>query len=633
TDGTLTVTLGSEPQAIAYQLTNSDHLSAIAIITVPAYADSLPPYLKSGYTIQTDLNTAKTVPLSDMVVVPSGRKVTVADKASATSPQQRAGATMVAADDAITFTPKTGFVGNTYLTFKVSDKGLANDPNAVTIQVPVNVGDPQSRDVPPTFANQSINVEVGKSTTFTLRNATHHPNQQVLNQVTYKQITSSSASGPIQFSFSGDKVTMSVDKNAKVPSQVRIKFELISGSLAPVQAQLTVNAVESTAPLPQAVDDLVPDARPSSHYTIQPLGNDFNPFAADKNSALILKSVEWQGDNLGATKSINGSTISVDTGVAKSGVISLIYTMRDARDVPSRQAQGRITITVTSAPEAVTDITLSNPASHRVAVDFKPPVSTNGTPITGYVVRISDSSGTTEHSDCTPGVTCIFDARQNGAPQTVDIAVANKVGTTWSTTKSITPWGTPTAPTNPVLNSNSSTATATITPSWSGVADSGGGGVTYQWNFTTAPNASGTTTGTIGSAQSVGAGDYTFQVRACNAGGLCSAYVASATRHVDPPPPPPPPTTWVTRVGNTVTYHWQNIPAGSWNQVSKFRCWDTPPNQQSGSIDNVGEIAGSITAGSGAIDVPCGAAVSDSYSIEPWKYGPWLQINQTQTGF
>ncbi|MET4705811.1 Ig-like domain-containing protein [Frigoribacterium sp. UYMn621] len=577
TDGTLTVTLGSAPQAIAYQLTNKDHLSAVAIITVPAYADSLPPYLKSGFTVQTDVNTAKTVSLSDMLVVPSGRKPTVADKSSASSPQQQTGVTMVAADDAITFTPKSGFVGNTFLTFKVGDKGLANDPNAVTIQVPIKVGDPQSRDIPPTFANQSINVEVGKSTTFSLRNATSHPNQQVLNSVTYKQITPSSTSGPIQFSFNSDKLTMSVDQKATVPSQVRIKFELISGSLAPVQAELTVNAVESTAPLPQAVDDAVPDARSSSHYTIQPLDNDFNPFAGAKNSPLILKSVDWQGDNLGATKSINGSVISVDTGVVKSGVISLIYTMRDARDVPSRQAQGRITITVTSAPEAVTDITLSNPASHQVAVDFKPPVSTNGAPITGYVVRIADSSGSTQRSDCTPGVTCTFDARQNGASQTVDIAVANKVGTTWSTTKSITPYGTPTAPTNPLLNSNSSTATATITPSWSGPADSGGGGVTYQWNFTQGSAASGSTTGTTGIAQNVGAGDYTFQVRACNAGRLCSAYATSASRHIDNPPPPPPPVPNMT-ISQLSSNHWIHLVITGYpaNTTYSIACWVTP---------------------------------------------------------
>lgn len=590
TDGTLTVRLGSAPQAIAYQLTNKDHLSAIAIITVPAYTDSLPPYLKSGVTIETDVNTAKTVKLSDLLVVPSGRRPTVTDKSAVASPQQQTGVTMVTADDTITFTPRSNFVGNTFLTFKASDRGMANDPNAVTIEVPIKVGDPQSRDIPPTFANQSINVEVGKSTTFALRTATSHPNQQVLNSVSYRQITPSSAAAPIQFSFAGDRLTMSVDQKATVPSQVRVKFDLISGSLAPVEAEITVNAVESTAPLPQAVDDVVPDARSGSNYVIQPLDNDFNPFAAEKNSPLILKSVDWQGDNLGATKTINGSAISVDTGVAKSGVISLIYTMRDARDVPSRQAQGRITITVTSAPEAVTDITLSNPASHQVAVDFKPPVSTNGAPITGYIVRISDSSGTTQRTDCTPGVTCSFDARQNGAVQTVDIAAANRVGTTWSTTKSITPYGTPTTPTNPVINSNSSTATATITPSWSGPADSGGGGVTYQWNFTQGSSASGSTTGTTGTAQNVGAGDYSYQVRACNAGGLCSAYAASASRHIDNPPPPPAPAINFSKGGvKTGTQYYYHIEATNFTANTNFsaKCY---------SNDGTGDVLIGTTA-------------------------------------
>jgi hypothetical protein len=118
----------------------------------------------------------------------------------------------------------------------------------------------------------------------------------------------------------------------------------------------------------------------------------------------------------------------------------------------------------------------------------------------------------------------------------VDVSATNNVGSTWSSTQTIVPYGTPSAPTNPVLNTNSSTATATITPSWSGPADSGGGSVTYKWNFSQGSSASGSTTGTSGSSQSVGAGDYTFQVRACNQGGLCSGYV-SATRHINPPPP------------------------------------------------------------------------------------------------
>jgi len=84
------------------------------------------------------------------------------------------------------------------------------------------------------------------------------------------------------------------------------------------------------------------------------------------------------------------------------------------------------------------------------------------------------------------------------------------------------------------LSTNSSTAPATITPLWSAPADSGGGAITYEWNFTQGIAASGTTGGTSGTGQSVGAGDFTFQVRACNPGG-CSSY-ASAAVHIATPP-------------------------------------------------------------------------------------------------
>jgi len=174
--------------------------------------------------------------------------------------------------------------------------------------------------------------------------------------------------------------------------------------------------------------------------------------------------------------------------------------------------------------------------------------------------------------------------------QTVDIAAANKVGTTWSTTKSITPYGTPTAPTNPVINSNSSTATATITPSWSGPADSGGGGVTYQWNFTQGSSASGSTTGTTGTAQNVGAGDYSFQVRACNAGGLCSGYATSASRHIDNPPPPPAPVISFSKGGvKTGTQYYYHIEATNFTANTNFsaKCY---------SNDGTGDVLIGTTA-------------------------------------
>ncbi len=538
-DGTVDVTLGASRQAIAYRVTDSvDNLSASAFIIVPPYSDSSPPHLKSSFKLpqNTSANTAISWKLADILDVPSGRPVEIADPSSVAAGRQAKGVSMVSGTDTIVYTPEPNFRGNTVVSFKVTDTNNAADPNAATIQIPVTVGDPSFRDVAPTFANQTIEIQPGEAPkTFDLRGASAHPNPALLQELTYQNFTK--GAGPIQASLSGSTVTMSTDVSTPIGTTTVVKFNVVLGTNFSVPGQLTVKVVASTRPLAQAVDDTEANGRSSTGYTISPLTNDFNPFA-DRGEPLTITNVAFQGDNLGATGLTHtASTVSLQTGTAKSGTITIIYTEQDATKSAAREVQGRITVVVTSAPEPVTSFSLSNPGSGTVLVVFQPPVSSNGSPITGYTVRMAAPDGTTTRTDCAPGSNCVFFGRTNGQPQTVDIAATNNVGTTWSSTQTITPYGTPSAPTNAVLNTNSATATATITPSWSGSADAGGGSVTYQWNFTQGSSASGSTGGTSGSSQSVGAGSYTFQVRACNPAG-CSGYATSNTQVIAPPPPP-----------------------------------------------------------------------------------------------
>jgi len=527
-DGTLTVTLGSQPEVIAYQLENHDKLKATAVITVPAFLDNLPPYLKAGYILKAKAGETTTVDIRSFLI--SHGEPKIVDPAAATSPEQKAKTPLATSATQLSFTPKAGFSGKTYLTFVVSGTGLANDPNAVTIQVPVLVTDPNHLTVPPTFANQTFEVEVGApAVQFDLRGATSHPDPQVLKAVTYQ--VDPAPSGHVHYSFdNGDKLTISVDRVSPLPSPLTVIIKMESGGVES-QGKLTIKPVPTKAPPPQAVDDTKNDASPNTPVSVPVLGNDFDPFAGQPGgSGLTLVSVASQGDILGASYQKVGNNVQVTPGSAKSGTLSFVYTMQDYL---KRQATGRLTVIVTSAPEPVTNFTLSNPTSQRVSVDFSPPVSNNGEPITGYVVRIADSGGPTQRTDCTAGVTCVFDNRTNGVLQTVDISATNSRGTTWSATQTITPYGTPSVPVNPVVNSNSSTATATIQPVWGAPTDAGGGNVHYDWNYTS--QGTQTTTATNGPTSDVGAGDYAFQVRACNPGG-CSAYVSSANRHINPPP-------------------------------------------------------------------------------------------------
>jgi hypothetical protein len=539
-NGTVKVTLGATRQAVAYRLTNAiDNLSASAFIVVPAYSDSSPPHLKSNFKVpqNTSMNTAISWKLADILDVPSGRPVKIADPSSATAGRQAKGVSMVSGADTIVYTPEKGFRGTTVVTFKVTDTGNSDDPNATTIQFQVTVGDPAFRDVAPTFADQTIEIQPGEAAkTFDLRSATAHPNPVVIQELNYQNFTK--GSGPIQASLGGSTVTMSTDVSTPVGTTTVVKFNVVLGTSFSVPGQLTIKVVASTRPLPQAVDDTEPNGRSSTTYTISPLANDFNPFA-DQGKPLTVTNVAFQGDSLGATGLTHtDSTVSVTTGTAKSGTITIIYTEQDATKSGGREVQGRITVVVISAPEPVTSFSLSNPGSQTVSVVFQAPVSSNGAPITGYTVRMAATGGTVTRTDCSPGTTCTFNGRTNGSNQTVDISATNNVGSTWSSTQTIIPYGTPATPTGLSLSeSNGSASAATLHASWNALtgSDTGGAAITYEWQFF-GPNLaqnSGRSGYTASNSIDFGvniAGTYSFRVLACNSANQfqCGAWASSS---------------------------------------------------------------------------------------------------------
>jgi hypothetical protein len=534
--GLVTVELGVVRQAVAYRLTNEiDDLTTWAFIVVPRQSDGEPPYLKQQYRDDPQvipMNGSATWNLADILEVPSGRDAIIADAGGATALRGN-GDPLVVDESTIRYTPEPDYRGESTLTFTVTDGNTPEDPsgNVATITMPVIVGDPEYRDVAPTFADTTIEIEPGEAaTSFDLRNASSHPNPAVVRELTYTY--DSNSNGVISAGISGS--TLEISAPATATGETSLITFVVSYGDFPIEGHVTVVVVPSTRPLPQAIDDTEPEGRSNSTYVVDVLANDYNPFASE-GKPLVVFDADFEGDDLGATVSNTDSTVEVTTGSTKSGTISVIYVVRDVTDTEERQVQGRLTIVVASAPEPVTSITLTNPSSQTVTVVFQAPSSSNGAPITGYTVRVAGSPSTATRTDCVPGASCTFTGRTNGAVQTVDVAATNKVGTTWSTTRTITPYGTPSAPTGVNLSTNSSTATATITPTWSAPSNTGGGSITYEWSYTAGVSGSGSTTGTSGGARSVGQGDYTFQVRACNPGG-CSSYVSDSV-HINPPPP------------------------------------------------------------------------------------------------
>lgn len=121
----------------------------------------------------------------------------------------------------------------------------------------------------------------------------------------------------------------------------------------------------------------------------------------------------------------------------------------------------------------------------------------------------------------------------------------------------------------------------------------------------------------------------TLNVRYANAAGNSTA---SWTGRANDPPRP---RYWLTRSGDNVQYHYQNFRASDFSQVDRLRCWRYTRDGHPGGFatDGAGEMSFSAPAerSSGSIRVNCGSGVNDNYSVEPWRYGPWLNMNESVT--
>jgi len=89
---------------------------------------------------------------------------------------------------------------------------------------------------------------------------------------------------------------------------------------------------------------------------------------------------------------------------------------------------------------------------------------------------------------------------------------------------------------------------------------------------------------------------------------------------------------WLDRAGDTITYHWENWPTGTWPEVDRFRCWryteQTHPHGW--ATDGCGQATGfsGFPNGTGQVSFTYSGA-NDSFSVEPWKYGPWLNVGES----
>ncbi|MDR5700006.1 Ig-like domain-containing protein [Agromyces aerolatus] len=560
-DGTITVEPGSDRYAVAFRLTNElDDLSAMAFVIVPPVPtgeDEQPteeqrpktqeeldaeerakfpaPHLKSLPEIIVPMNGSEEWSVDELVEVPSGQPATVL---SATASNARSDPFV--GPTQLQFQPETDYRGPATLTFEVTDGSGADDPVGRTaiLTLPITVGDPGFNDVPPAFTPRAETIEAGEAALeVDLRSSTDQPNPDNIEKVSYGNLEG--ATDEIEASIvDGDTLRVSAPLGVQPGTSTRLSFDLTFNEFT-VPGYIDVKVVSSTRPKARAVDDPstgeIEIRRGGNSRTIDVLANDFNPFAQD-DVPLTVIGAEIAQDSVGSNASVSHTPedITVRTGSAFTGTLSIIYRIADGTKDPAREVQGRVTVIVRDVPDAP-GAPSAQAGDGRATISWNAPAH-NNSPIDQYVVTWSGGQQT--FGADAAGKSQTIGGLRNGTAYQFSVQARNAVGegAVSNPSAAVTPWGTPTAPQNLRL-SKGGDAPTTVRADWNAPSDEGGGNISYRVRI----NGGGweTVGGTSKSWGGIGSGNHTVEVYAVN-GGNNSGPPASQRIVVNDPPPPQP---------------------------------------------------------------------------------------------
>lgn len=556
-DGTIDVTPGRQRYTVAYRLTNDlDDLDAMAFVIVPPVptGDDEPveetqepktpeelaaeerakfpaPFLKDIGQVIVPMNGQIEWSVSDLVDVPSGKPALVltASSTNAREPAFIDGTTL-------RYSPAKDFRGEASLTFEVTDGANATDPigRKAVLTIPITVGDPDFNDTPPTFTPRSETLEAGEAPIeIDLRQSSHQPNPDNIERITYTSLAGRTADISAEI-VDGATLRVSSPLGVQAGTATRLTFDVKFNEFT-VPGYIDVKVVSSTRALPKANDDGPVYMQRAQTIPVDVLANDFNPFAQDGAPLRVVAAAIDQVDvGSNASVSFTDTGISVRTGAAFTGTLSVIYRIQDGTRDAARETQGRVTVIVRDEPDAP-NAPIVSAASGAATVRWSAP-ATNNSPITRYEVRWNGGAQLFDASAV--GVDQAIGGLTNGTAYTFTVRAENGIG--WSapsggTTR--TPYGQPSPPRN-LSASAAGYAPTTVNVDWNVPSDTGGGGVYYQARI-----AGGTwkdVTGTSTSFGGIGAGTHNIDVRAVNNNGGGVSNIASVNVGVQNAPPPVP---------------------------------------------------------------------------------------------
>lgn len=417
--GIVTVTLTPTRQVIVYTVTDVDGLKAQAVIVVPGTSDRLPVLKPDKIPVTIKGGATLTANLSDYVSVRDGHSPILTFENRVKAGPGANGDPIVKNSTTMVFTSVGEYVGNSSLTFEVTDGSSPDDPNGLKVVLTLPIVVQSSGKTQPKVSPSEIDVSaIEPAREVDLLAMVTDPDQGDMDRMSF---TLGKVPAGFDVSISGHTLKASAPVETKIGTAGLVEITVTDGSTTPVPAQIPIKTIASSRPLIMTTEAVITSANAGRAETVDLTQYATNPFA-DLNKPLTVVGQPQVQVGTG-TATVNGLNVTVAPSAGFHGQLTVVYTLVDATREVSRQVQGKITLTVRDKPDAPTAVVGVTNASRSATVSWQPGAN-NGAQISKFTVKWNGGT-----KDCGATTVCeLSNLLTNNVEYTFTVTATNEVG-------------------------------------------------------------------------------------------------------------------------------------------------------------------------------------------------------------
>jgi hypothetical protein len=362
------VPVSAERQVILYTVTDPDGLTSRAAVIVPGglhtppalNPELIPATVKAGDPLVIDLRQYVMTRAGREAILTSGTKV------EAGQGWDR-GAPLVTGDQSLTFTAEADYVGESYVSFEVTDGETIEDPRGLksTLSIPIVVESSGLNQ--PILRPSEITVAPGEDPeTVDLSAMAQDPDAGDQGNLQYSV---GETTGPFSVTGEGGSMLVSAPADAAVGTTGSVLVTVTDGSTEPVSASVPLSVSSSTRPLPTTRDVDISEGRSGETTSVDLAPYVTNPFADTGKPMTIPGSPSVSPEGSG-TVSVSGMTVRVTPAASFDGQMVVTYQVADATLDSSRFATGVIRVTVKGESRPPSNVSAVTNASKSATVSW-----------------------------------------------------------------------------------------------------------------------------------------------------------------------------------------------------------------------------------------------------------------------